>query len=116
MIQANELRIGNYIEFMNDSTSGQPQKFEVQDYSVIGRIEPIPLTEEWLLKLGFIKDDAYEKSYTSRIIRGRNIRVFHHNNATHFLLNMHFAVDLKYVHQLQNLYFALTSEELQINQ
>ena len=70
--------------------------------------EPIPLTEEWLLKCGFEKDEIivfYRKDETSST----------------FIIDFNFVCLLGYshvkihsAHQLQNLYFALTGEELQI--
>lgn len=75
----------------------------------LDKIHPIPLTEEWLLRFGFEKKSsdvfelyeyAIERNYDSVdfIFEGKIIRV------------------IKYVHQLQNLYFALTGEELIYNQ
>ena len=69
--------------------------------------QPIPLTEEWLLKFGFqdrflLCDNHkidYEITERSEII---------------FWLNEN-GINLEFVHQLQNLYFALTGEELKIN-
>jgi hypothetical protein len=65
----------------------------------INSLKPIPLTEEWLLKLGFVwvEDIKILKGYLDDYIDG--------NSNT----------QLKYVHQLQNLYFALTGEELTLN-
>jgi hypothetical protein len=75
-------------------------------------IEPIPLTEEWLVKFGFKftknGSDIWYKEYCfiefDKLIKcyieeGRGIICLEH---------------IKYVHQLQNLYFALTGEELTI--
>ena len=68
--------------------------------------KPIQLTEEWLVKFGFIKRtptgyyfDMGRMSINLPDFEYKNIRI---------------DVKLKYVHQLQNLYFALTGEELTI--
>ena len=80
------------------------------------RFSPIPLTGEWLLKFGFIH---YEEDrpgiYLSpdyvpfRMFKNGKIQVFG------LTFNEHKrAYQLRYVHQLQNLYFAVLNEELNI--
>jgi hypothetical protein len=79
-------------------------------------IEPIPLTEEWLLKLGFKrikKGIGWDKLSDGKLIlvevptNKGNIVAFNYDADKYNYL--------KYVHQLQNLYFALTGVELQLN-
>ena len=80
--------------------------------------EPILLTEEWLLKFGFIKA-KFSSEYWSHysLINGWNVALSHHTEESSGV-NKDLVywgdnyVELKYVHQLQNLYFALTGEEL----
>ena len=82
------------------------------------RWEAIPLTEEWLLKVGFEKDDSgveisdqdycewYQKEFPVVGILCQSSDksyIFDENTDT---------LRLKYVHELQNLYFALTGSEL----
>ncbi len=57
-MKANELRLGNWVK----GDLGKPYQFELSDFSdwyndhnshIFGNhIHPVPLTEEWLLKLG----------------------------------------------------------------
>ena len=87
-------------------------------------IKPIPLTEEWLLKFGFkkykyslnfkIKANKYwslgelKQGYLKiKLIKTSKWRVENFGNKSVFLYS---------VHQLQNLYFALTGEELKIKE
>jgi len=76
----------------------------------ISAIEPIPLTEEWLLRFGFEKElDGFYRKNKSGIIEF----CFYDNGilaTTQSVCLSHF----KYVHQLQNLYFSLTNNELTI--
>ena len=73
--------------------------------------KPIPLTEEWLLKFGFFKyNNAYVLEKPSE-----NIMNFKFSIWNDFTYNSsEFPVELKYVHQLQNLHFALTGTHLKL--
>lgn len=72
-------------------------------------LKPISLTEEWLVKFEW------------EIMKGENYYFLDNNyfsinpNGQLYYMNDYTAVDIKYVHQLQNLYFALTGEELTPN-
>lgn len=70
-----------------------------------GLIESIPLTEEWLLKFPEITVD-YDT------IDGRLVFI----RSTGPDINEIDIERVKYVHQLQNLYFALTGSELEIKE
>lgn len=72
------------------------------------QFEPIPLTEEWLLKFGFEKNtgDYFLGCFSMRIV-GKEMIWFVCNDGD-------FSQQVKYVHQLQNLVYALTGEELTI--
>ena len=69
---------------------------------------PIPLTEEWLLKFGFERDPRWTKWSLENpffmITRNRGI----------YSLFDRGRVPLKYVHQLQSLFWCLTGNELEI--
>jgi hypothetical protein len=75
-------------------------------------IDPIPLTEEWLLKFGFeldIEDDGYSK--------GKYKVSVSDEGCIFFIYDSYYPIEIcefKHTHQLQNLYFALTGEELEI--
>lgn len=73
--------------------------------------KPIPITEEWLLKFGFFKhNNAYVLEKPNE-----NIMNFKFSIWSDFTYNSsEFPVELKYVHQLQNLYFALTGTHLKL--
>jgi len=124
MIQANELRIGNNILLLGEvctieCISNLPKRKEMYwiktkefiDTKII-HFKPIPLTEEILLKCGAKKTDK-EDSFGGFIIyypNGNGMRI--KNNEWS---NQHITVKIEFLHQLQNLYFALTNEELTFN-
>ena len=81
-------------------------------------IEPIPLTEDWLIKLGFDKErNAHDTTdlYIHDIISLSN-KGDYFSCAIHTLLTYPLPTKIKNVHQLQNLYFALTGEELTLTE
>ena len=125
MIQATQLRIGNFIAFGKQCC----KVYEIQEncFYVIGEkersfkstsfeLEPIPLTEDWLIKFGFEK--IIDNEFTLRYELKKDPRFdyfFPKHNLKTFGLRFQgctFFDVVKYVHQLQNLYFALTNKEL----
>lgn len=71
-------------------------------------IQPIPLTEEWLVKLGSTKfPDGQSIVLNNRLIGYRECSNVFYDKST--------GVNIQYVHQLQNLVYALTGEELTCN-
>jgi hypothetical protein len=79
-------------------------------------IKPIQLTEEWLLKFGFLR---HHLDYSNGVIYIKNVPgtnefewgVF--PNELGSGIQVKNRIKLKYVHQLQNLHFALTGKELE---
>lgn len=111
---ANELRIGNYLK---ESNLIDFIKINITDIECIQRgdinYQSIPLTEDWLLRFGFIKnkfDEFFE-------IENCQIEIYLFDNESKYTVCVDSVVNknIKYVHQLQNLYFALTGEELTLN-
>jgi hypothetical protein len=115
-MKAEELRLGNLVSNMNprhnDSiltieSIGDNHEVNVfyRKY-LLSELEPIPLTEEWLLKFGFTKHGQYSYFYKDDLIIDKNdLGVF-------FMCDIDIHVEIKSVHQLQNLYWCLFGEEL----
>jgi hypothetical protein len=126
MINVQELRIGNYVDcerpryyekFITvESVCFDSINLNFREYE-LEKLQPIPLTEEWLLKLGFIKSklEGYDVhfKYSHHLLHSSITALY---NAEFSLLLDNVARGIKYVHQLQNLYFALTGEELTIKE
>ena len=96
------------------------EHLEKKDYYMECGVNPIPLTEEWLLKLGFEKDkdDNFSLNFNKEIFT-----LFPPLSVRREQKNYIFKIswgglsryrELKYVHELQNIFFALTSSELNI--
>lgn len=133
-MKKSELRIGNYFRHYNEWSYRQPDngpfnefdfQWEERDWFAIGesclnleKIKPIPLTEEWFLKFGFEKEQVcapgiaeWDEFYLNKVTIsaiGVNMTGYKFGGGDTPL------VDVRYVHQLQNLYFALTGTELEI--
>lgn len=123
-MKATELRIGNLSERTNKQTKEKLLieliASDILDIHASGErssfiYEPIPLTEEWLLKLGFkyyslpSENNVKRGYYTMKY--GSTFKIIISNKKYYFL---NFRKEIEYAHQLQNLYFALTGEELTI--
>ena len=147
-LSANELRIGNFVNVLMYKCDGyeiyqisEIRKYAISDVNDLSfqyeSVEPIPLTEEWLLKFGF------EKCNTSRIITSYSKSISWSGGdyktisvcpdlGNQYIYLRHgelngsrdddnliciFNGDVNgalYVHGLQNLYFALNGKELTI--
>ena len=120
-MEASELRIGNYYAIAeNDGIKYKQIKYLVESESdffsngdnITQAAKPIPLTEEWLLKFGFEKIGGYLWDCKKL---GENRFLNNPFSPTHFEVRGFIPKShIQYVHQLQNLYFALTGEELTI--
>jgi hypothetical protein len=117
MIQARELRIGNLLHWSTNNEVVVVDSEHIRMCSVsqndFNRLyKTIPITEEWLLKFGFDKNDdlftfdkftILPKGFRQGYIQGR----IYLNN---------YKVDTyvpEYAHQLQNLFFILRKKELE---
>lgn len=116
-MKANELRIGNFVQSLKEDGSLR-MYYNVVKLQENGTINsgiinylPIPIDEFWLIKFGFVKN-----------LTGNWFIL--ENKFTNISLNLDGVCDIgsneeytlpykiQHVHQLQNLYFALTGEEL----
>jgi len=128
-MKASELRIGNYIlmDFFS-ANPDEPHRVIAKDIANIVRyknkIEGVPLTEDWLVKFGFkkLKNSGYHDSeliywslndFSLYVGYNGSINLGYEGGEYHECEPVN-DYEIKYVHQLQNLYFALTGEELEV--
>ena len=116
MIQPQLLRIGNYIEYNGEiiKLDGSLLCCYIQN-ELEFPLNPIPLTEEILLKFGFYFEDGFyclrinNTAFMTIILLGSYVNY----ELSNFRQKIVFSRgEFSGVHQLQNLYFALTGEEL----
>lgn len=131
-MEAKEFRVTNLI--LNDGIVNaiifigydSVQLITPQGNNITARLElikPIPLTEEWLVRFGFERYKDYNefiKEYGNKcdfILFDHKTPVAQANDIkeNQYYYWFHKTIHIiQYVHQLQNLYFALTGEELTI--
>lgn len=137
MIQPNELRIGNWLLY-----EGKPTQVEAIDperevkeldlscairikeyfttpggpYTTNGRwlnhFKPIPLTPEWLERCGFKFTGTRDKDAPDQTWAYDIIEIWEHDEG--FCHDYGHGGDVNFLHDLQNLYYALTRKELSI--
>lgn len=114
-MKANELRIGNLVYYVDGDGYFYQLNITVIEDGITNDFEPIPLTEEWLFRFGFYETSRYGKYLEFNINQEQVLRfpICKHSEKD-FWYVLRGSVKIQYVHQLQNLYFALTGEELEI--
>ena len=122
-----ELRIGNLVLYGSVVTlvetigkGGINFNNYPEGYSDIDEdwIQPIPITEEWLLKFGFEKRGPVDALYNDHWRHPNLNPVFSEETFTALTIDdgIDIAYDIKYVHQIQNVFFVLTGQELTIKE
>ncbi len=125
-MEAKELMIGNLVErdgnileviriskdFINCETLIISKGLKTNS----GRIIPIKITQEWLVKLGFTTENKpngdieyFYKGYRYNLIKKENYDGYYFCDGNIVLR------DLEYIHELQNIYFVLIGTELKLN-
>lgn len=128
-MEANELRLGNLILYNGKVTEVESVSLfyvnvGIHDDGLQINIEdcsPIPLTEEWLLKFGFTTGDGdyflkevIDDLGISYILEEKQLHLIYFCDTGGVTDAILIPKEIKYINQLQNLYFALTGEELRI--
>lgn len=125
-MRAKELRIGNFVntndyinlEVLGISSTNVGLKLECTNFISVdyNELKPIPITVDWLLKLGF-EYHTFDKNYVIKTkdnwhnsIKKIDGDWCYNNDFSDAAC--YFVTDIKYVHQLQNMYYVLNEEEL----
>jgi hypothetical protein len=129
MIRANDLRIGNIVE-----QGGIEYIADFITIQMAHNYNPIPLTPEILEKCGFIKTsysnhksnpyisqeirdlDFFDHRFNNMVLSGvgRPIEFYEVEYCPLDIEERTYIAKLNHLHQLQNLYYALTNQELEI--
>lgn len=138
MVDVRELRIGNFFKISVCDNFRVDEIYKKEDrfyyvknnigyngsylYGVVEDLQPIPLTEELLMKCGMNEcEDASIVRYAKRNDKFKmNIMIYGLEKYFTYINNvesgeMVCSKEVKYLHQLQNIYFDFTGKELEIN-
>jgi len=117
-MKAQELRIGNCVK--NDSVNssdGLPDNaFKITGNGIhrfsdgILHFEAVPLSILWLKWCGLNENHIYENiyEYSNELVRIQTDCL-----ETFIVMGYHDGIEITHVHQLQNLYYALTGQEIE---
>ena len=102
-MEPEDLRIGNWFFY-----KGKDVQWSIEDFAEWGKnieklIEPILITPEWLERFGFEKKPIHWEGAIDLMADGDEWN----------FESGYIDINIKYVHQLQNLYYALTGKELE---
>lgn len=120
MVKASEVRIGNWVEH---SGGRKPKMITCEDFwshydfqdgkDRFYYYDPIPLTPEILEQCGFEQSNEFDDTF-----RLNDFDIYYRKGYCEWVVDDRGDTEgtkprlIKYLHQLQNLYFALTNEEL----
>ena len=130
-MKAEELRIGNILQYRDDERvkvhlRGTPFVVSADDIlflseqesqgNIVDYVEPINITKELLFKCGFKHHNTDEcfKEYKSESMIIEHNEYLNEFNLMYELYNEVKYSELNYVHDIQNLHYILTKEELKI--
>lgn len=130
MINANELRLGNYI-LHKGGVRILPVKCHFSHFDLIAKGQakdmfPIPLKTDLLEKIGFVENKKYYQSPEVREyilalpVKGVNtneIRAYINKTETYARATVNELIitnNIHHLHQLQNLYYTLVNSEMEI--
>jgi len=124
-MRASELRIGNFV--YRNNTQRVVEEIHNSSLKVnndntlwnLKKFKPVPLTEEWLEKFWFKVTKGKFIDETYAILNTKDVIFEYWLDGDMYINGMteeslFVPKEIKHVHQLQNLYFALTGEELKI--
>lgn len=126
VLDASDLRVGNLVQKNYKLFKSEFKKVDALDihfhlkHPELNTIGPIKLTEEWLLMFGFKKRSNPYKWYkwlyndeSEKLFLLWEKRELFNNNLIGYYCE-EAIINMDHVHQLQNLYFALTGSELTV--
>jgi hypothetical protein len=130
-MEAKELRIGNYvmdrgsktlcIDWMDENKVNMKMMLGVMEVHPVteefGYCKPIILTEEWLEKFGFHYHKSKPCIYYIKSWGVNGVAIVlkdYHYVGFEYEMGKGYTKQIDYVHQLQNIYYALTGTDLTV--
>jgi hypothetical protein len=114
LITRKDIRMWNWIILQGTETELGFQTmcrlFKQSNADLINSMRGIPLTGKWLERCGFINVPKKSLCYS-----GPFLLIDHNEDCIYCFAYGDKTAQIQYVHQLQNLYYILTGEELQVS-
>ena len=124
-MKTSELRTGNLLHYdekiiyvssiLKNENIGMYNGYGFDKTTSIQCVNPIPITKEWLLKLGVEKNEINNYTKFGFLSRLKPYLEYNDHNDYDLFVCCEILSTVKFVHQLQNLYYALTGEELTLS-
>lgn len=123
-MQANELRLGNMLAWTRGAAFGVfPADPNIIAYCAAGeqdkdKYQPCKLTKEWIGRFGFAYNEQRSNQEEGCDVYWNDDEIEVHDYGTHFeydpksFNSKNGGLRIKYVHELQNIHFAIWGEEL----
>lgn len=127
MIKQNELRLGNWAKWPNEKEPNEVQ-WEMGHWLGVSEgnyqmPEPIPLTEDWLLRAGFEKSETYDFGCSLKVplYKKFDFSIMLSEKKYYYTIKVWDGgcgqenepiKEIEFLHQLQNLFYCLSGEEL----
>lgn len=131
-MKSQEVRLGNLVEINSNigyiwnisrgrcTVQVGMGVYDTEDSREAIKIKPIPLRQEWLEKMGFNRDMSDEGDELTmdlweeyKLLWSKEGGLWLQCDDVSYNKPLN---NIKYIHQLQNLYFALTGEELKVKE
>ena len=122
-MKISELRIGNYIRDVFDIKRHDVKKLDLEDYAVMlnrrnsshpNTYRGVELNDEWIKIFGFEISKTHDKFF----IKDNNIGISTADDMFRFIKGNFVCQivlrEIEFVHELQNLYYAITGVELSV--
>jgi hypothetical protein len=120
MVSLKDIRVGNWllVVFARENNSGpvinyQPKAVKESDLVALNTFLPMPLTIDLLRKCGFVEEAGAWCKY-QQVGEGRSLVLKRKHKEEWYVADIKLKGAPLYLHQLQNLFNALTGKELKV--
>jgi hypothetical protein len=118
MINPKELRIGNLVQYKSQLRGWIVDVVHKEYFKSdsLDNVKGIPISEQWLNNFSFKEEENLDQEKFKKIFLndlGYRVSINIDNRFTFWIDLYGFGIDFNYVHEFQNIYFALTKHELE---
>jgi len=114
-LNAIEIRVGNNVSFNNDDIKLDGSLFAMYLQNELDKpFYPIKLSDKWLTDFGFTKTEWDNNNSFRKMVGNNDYTIVFYSNCVCEIGDI-ITKEIEFVHQLQNLYYALTGVELSVS-